>query len=133
MKVCSTCGIEKSIDCFYYRKDTNSTRSQCKDCIAVSRSKKWHNDKEFKQRGLDRSKKHQVLKDYGLSLETYNDIMKVGKCAICSSTTRKLVLDHSHVTGKIRGVLCNDCNTGIGLLGDEVLDLERALEYLKGE
>ena len=79
------------------------------------------------------SKKHQVLRDYGISLEAYNSIMEGGTCAICSSTTRKLVLDHSHVSGRIRGVLCNDCNTGIGLLGDEIPDLEKALEYLRGE
>ncbi len=40
-------------------------------------------------------------------------------------------LDHCHATGKFRGWLCNQCNMGIGALGDNIQGLERALEYLR--
>ena len=58
-------------------------------------------------------------------------------CAICHSTTpgqnniKRFSVDHCHKTGKIRGLLCSNCNKGIGLLGDSILILEAAVEYLK--
>lgn len=60
-----------------------------------------------------------------------------GRCAICrrppSGTTKRqrfLQVDHDHATGTIRGLLCNECNTAIGRLGDNVEGLLRALRYL---
>lgn len=55
-------------------------------------------------------------------------------CECCGRTQeRHLELDHCHETGKFRGWLCIQCNTGIGKLGDNVEALERAIAYLKGE
>lgn len=53
-----------------------------------------------------------------------------GQCAICREKPGRYV-DHNHTTGKIRGLLCNACNRGLGLLGDETKRLERAIEYLR--
>lgn len=52
------------------------------------------------------------------------------ECAICGKA-KFLVIDHSHQDGSLRGILCSDCNTSIGKLGDTVVGLERALSYLK--
>lgn len=58
-----------------------------------------------------------------------------GLCQICKSfkSNRKsrLCVDHNHLTGKIRGLLCDRCNRAIGLFGDDSNILESALEYLK--
>ena len=54
-----------------------------------------------------------------------------GPCPICQEHTTKWVLDHNHDTGRLRGWLCNSCNTGIGKLGDSVETLQRAIDYLK--
>src|ERR1700761_10093 len=64
-----------------------------------------------------------------------------GRCAICQIDVKSLTIgkgrreaacvDHDHETGKIRGVLCHSCNTGIGLLGDSIGILEKAIKYLK--
>jgi len=63
-----------------------------------------------------------------------------GKCAICNGDDiispvtnlhRLLAVDHNHITGKIRGLLCRNCNRGIGLLGDSIERLESATAYLK--
>jgi len=51
-------------------------------------------------------------------------------CAICGKSER-LVIDHDHLTGYIRGVLCNRCNLALGQLGDIVESLERAVRYLR--
>lgn len=56
-----------------------------------------------------------------------------GLCAKCGRTCdtySTLSIDHCHTTGKIRGLLCNKCNTGIGLLGDNIEGLQAALNYL---
>lgn len=53
-----------------------------------------------------------------------------GRCAICGRDDRDLVVDHNHGDGTIRGLLCSNCNTGIGLLGDDPDVLDAAAEYL---
>jgi hypothetical protein len=50
-------------------------------------------------------------------------------CQCCKNVTR-LVLDHCHVTGSLRGYLCEPCNRGIGMLGDTEASLQRAMRYL---
>lgn len=50
-------------------------------------------------------------------------------CAICG-TTEQLFVDHDHITGQIRGVLCRKCNSAIGMLGDSIQGLYRAIAYL---
>jgi len=53
-----------------------------------------------------------------------------GCCAICRRDL-PLKVDHNHTTHKMRGLLCNNCNVGIGLLGDNLVLLRRAVRYLK--
>lgn len=52
-----------------------------------------------------------------------------GKCAICLKT-RTLVVDHIHGTTHVRGLLCHGCNTALGKLGDDIVGLQRAMDYL---
>lgn len=52
-----------------------------------------------------------------------------GGCQICGRT-EELVVDHDHHTSDVRGILCRTCNAGIGLLGDDVELLKRAVSYL---
>ena len=56
-----------------------------------------------------------------------------GKCAICSNPqeNRRLAVDHCHKTGKVRGLLCQGCNTGIGGLKDDTERIKKAIDYLK--
>ena len=67
---------------------------------------------------------------YGLSEEGYQALFdeQRGRCAVCARGV-PLVVDHDHETGQIRGLLCDPCNRGLGLLGEK-LKLERALDYL---
>ena len=53
-----------------------------------------------------------------------------GVCGICGKDKR-LMVDHDHKTGKVRGLLCSSCNRGLGALGDEEIGLHRAIEYLQ--
>jgi peptide methionine sulfoxide reductase MsrB len=58
-----------------------------------------------------------------------------GLCAICQKPydweTSALYIDHCHTTGKVRGLLCRNCNKGLGHFFDDVANLARAIEYLK--
>ena len=57
-----------------------------------------------------------------------------GVCAICKKeciTGRRLAVDHNHVTGKNRGLLCTNCNTSLGGFKDDILYLEAAIRYLQ--
>ena len=74
---------------------------------------------------------------YNLEESEYNDLFdgQNGQCAICSKdlerVSRSTHIDHCHNTGKIRGILCHQCNTAIGLLGDDIEKLKSAIKYLE--
>ena len=63
-----------------------------------------------------------------------------GRCAICEtdkpckdSRIARFCLDHDHGTGKLRGLLCNDCNRALGLFGDNVHNIRKALHYMESD
>ncbi len=88
-----------------------------------------------------RNVKNTYLKSkYGISLEDYEAMVaeQGGGCAICKQGPRgkrysSLVVDHCHDTGIVRGLLCDHCNRGLGLFGDNPETLEAAALYLRGQ
>ena len=67
---------------------------------------------------------------------SFEEYQKLGteqdwKCAICKEYRDRLCVDHNHLTGKIRGLLCKDCNQGIGFLRDNIKLLENSIKYLE--
>jgi hypothetical protein len=81
-------------------------------------------------------RKYQYLLRYGITVEEYEQIWysQNGCCAICGiaekELKKKLHIDHNHTTGRIRGLLCSNCNIAIGLLKDDIVRLSKAIEYL---
>jgi hypothetical protein len=74
---------------------------------------------------------------YGISLEDYDAMLarQGGVCAACKNKKRRserLCVDHCHVTGKVRGLLCRNCNVGLGLFRDDADLVEAAAAYLRG-
>ena len=76
--------------------------------------------------------------NYDLSVEKYNEIVKKqqGLCTICGSTPEKnrgkiLHVDHDHKTKKVRGLLCYNCNHGLGNFRDNPVILQLAIKYLQ--
>lgn len=69
---------------------------------------------------------------YGLDFDSYVLLFQHqgGRCAICQRDDRLLVLDHNHSTGRVRGLLCANCNAGIGMLSDNPSVLLRAASYV---
>lgn len=115
-KKCRLCGIEKPLSEFYFRKDSGHYRSECKQCL------RWLST--FRQSGWR-------PEDYEKAF-----IEQHARCAICgcdlnSSRYTRFAGDHDHKTGKLRGLLCTNCNTALGLMKDSILRLQSAVEYLK--
>lgn len=77
-------------------------------------------------------KRNRWLKQYGLTEEDYQGMLSKQNfsCAICENADEPLRVDHCHTTGKVRGLLCHRCNTGLGLFKDNVRNLETAIRYL---
>ena len=123
MKKCSKCKMKKPYSLFKKRGGKESGyRSHCTVCL---------NDKA----SLDMHRR--ALKNkYGITEEDYDNfyVEQNGCCAICnkhqSKINRRLSVDHNHKTGKVRGLLCDNCNCGIGNLKDKVSNLESAIIYL---
>jgi hypothetical protein len=70
---------------------------------------------------------------YGLSEEGFNQLLaaQAEVCAICKKSLEvTMEIDHDHVTGKVRGLLCSRCNSGLGLFGDDPVVVRNALQYV---
>lgn len=78
-------------------------------------------------------RKDNALKtNYGISLRDYQEmyLRNNGQCWICNSFQPVLHVDHCHDTKKVRGVLCQKCNQGIGLFNENIETMNAAIEYL---
>lgn len=89
--------------------------------------------------GLYRSmKRFHLRRGYGLTLEQYTDMLRLQKykCYICGrkhleESRKRLNVDHDHLTGKVRKLLCGSCNSVLGRAGDNINILKRAILYLE--
>lgn len=74
---------------------------------------------------------------YGITEQDYDKMLKDQnfQCDICGSTKNNkkkyFAVDHCHESGKVRGLLCDNCNTGLGQFKDTIHNLKQAIEYLK--
>ena len=159
-KVCRTCKEEKDIDDFTIcSKNKDGRLTECRDCYK-ERCNKWKEDNPEKYKGYqikyrknNTEKCNQATKDskvkypghdrnwylnfrYGISIEDYEQLLKHQNysCAICkrhyTEFKKKLSVDHDHENDIIRGLLCDRCNTAIGLFQDNVENLETAIVYI---
>lgn len=89
--------------------------------------------KESRLRCKDSLKSQSLRWLYGITINDYRRMIEeqCGKCAICKEET-KLVVDHCHSTGKVRGLLCGPCNFGIGNFKENKTALAAAIVYLGG-
>lgn len=99
----------------------------CNDCYKEFRFK---NKKDSKELNRLYQKKHK----YGLNKEEYYSLFKSqqNKCAICGASfdETKAFVDHSHLSGKVRGLLCTKCNILLGMANDNIEILKSAIRYL---
>lgn len=129
-KTCTKCGEEKDLGAFdvaYQGKRGPVLQARCKPC-------RYEDMRPNLRKG-------NLARAYGISLEEYDELLKSqsGVCAICGEPEwvtqygklRMLCVDHDHLSGKVRGLLCSNCNRAIGLLNDDVDTLKKAIHYLQ--
>ena len=140
-KVCTQCGNQTK----YYAKGL------CRPCYDAQPGRRaiqreWYK-KFMTQTGSAayqraKSKKSRLRRHYGLTLAEYNALGELQSwcCGICSihrsQLKRDLCVDHDHITGKIRALLCHSCNGAIGFISDDPIRAMRIIDYLelyKGE
>lgn len=108
----------------------------CQECHAdYCREKKyWEKEKNrnYNSRNSERLREYRLKRKYGLTIENYNRMYteQNGRCKICRKHYDKLFVDHDHSTGKIRNLLCNTCNSGLGLFQEDPIILASAIQYL---
>lgn len=143
MKACIRCGLEKPIDLFHKDgKRPDGHRRDCKTCRNTrSAAKAAENSRYSRLWNLQhpaRVHNNYLRWKYGIGPVEYEAMLVAqnGVCAICKQPehrngTKYLCVDHSHVTGNIRGLLCHLCNSGIGKLNDDPNLLRAAASYLE--
>lgn len=100
----------------------------------------YHKNKELyaiksKNRNHAPQREYSLKKRMGIGLKEYTEyvekkkIEQNNKCAICGCV-KKLGLDHEHITNKLRGLLCHNCNVALGLLNENITSINNMLKYL---
>lgn len=131
-KPCSLCQmIKNELEFWIDRSTKTGLSSACRGCSNQRQREQYKNSgNKTKSHGYN------IQAVYGISELGYQTLFtdQEGRCAICgvhqSRIPRRLHVDHDHRTGKVRGLLCGKCNSGIGLLKDEVSILQAAIQYL---
>lgn len=140
-KKCSRCKEDKDITEYYLSKGRYS--SACKSCKSEM-YKDWEKRNPEKRRELHEryyaKRRWYLLKcNYGITKIEYEDMLKKQdfKCAICKTDKSNhnkgvnLLVDHCHTNLNVRGLLCNRCNTAIGMVNDDINILINMIDYLK--
>lgn len=120
-------------------KAMRKLRKQGKPTNEYHSKLKTFDENSYYNRGGWKKRIENVWKTRGIINMTYDLYEKMladqnNKCVICDiehNNIKKLHVDHCHKTGKVRGLLCNNCNNGIGKLGDSIIMLKKAIKYLQ--
>ncbi len=97
-----------------------------------SNSEKAASARKWRKENPQREKEFKIKRLYSLSMMDVARMIhkQKGRCAICEIETDQLEIDHDHLSGKVRGLLCGKCNKGIGLFDDDTGKLKAAILYL---
>jgi hypothetical protein len=132
-KICSKCSENKPLSEYHKRSNRPcGVRSQCKMCYKDYPVTMKRRDGYMREYDLNKS--------YKITVDEYNKMFlkQKGCCAICNinineinkAHKKNLCVDHNHITKKIRGLLCDKCNRGLGLFCDDNNLLLKAINYL---
>lgn len=133
-KQCKMCGRTRLLRYFPKSKESYTGYfSYCYDCRKEVNRKQDLKRSDYRKK-ISRSA--YLKRTYGISDEDYHEMLEKqnGKCLICGSESidRKHAVDHCHKTGKIRGLLCDSCNRGLGMFKDNPESLRKAASYVEG-
>lgn len=143
---CTRCKKIKPLDSFYRSsKGKHGKSARCKECAGQVKIE-WQAQnsdqvKEMHSSYWKNNKMKIMMQRYGITKEDFNSLLEKqdSKCAICGredpgcgdSRRSRFSVDHDHLTGKIRGLLCILCNTALGSLQDSPDLLRKAATYIE--
>jgi len=126
-KICLNCNSE--FEALMIRVRTGGGIFCSKKCYQEHRSKNTNEEKR-RLSNIYSQKKNK----YGLSKEEYDNmfVSQSNRCAICDNPfdENKACVDHSHDSGLVRGLLCTNCNRGLGAFKDDITLIKNAIKYL---
>ncbi len=139
MKQCARCNGTYPLDDFPLSKQTSTGRyAYCKPCKVV-KMREYSQARKADGRMFDQNLAR-ALKKYGVTKDWYRKRMarQCGLCDICGQEPsggrgNRLHIDHDHITGFARGLICGECNNGLGLFKDSPQALRNAATYLERE
>ncbi len=139
-------GLQAHCKSCMYAGDPNETERQCRKCkVVFPFPDGFHRclsgyQTICRQCNTDQSRAAKFKKEYGITVQQYEEMVTAqnGVCYLCGHRdTRtiwgkmpRLSVDHDHATGKVRKLLCFDCNQGIGLFKEDIGLLQRVIKYL---
>lgn len=131
---CKDCGVGETPETFY-RRYGGKKFPYCRAC-AQRRMREWCQRNKGKRKRTVRN--HTLKRLYGIDHDQYDFMLELqdGVCAVCKSPPEtcvqsSLCVDHSHETGRIRGLLCDNCNRALGQLKDNPDIIARLLSYVR--
>jgi hypothetical protein len=128
-RTCNDCQEWKTAENFRTNSGSkDGLYSICRPCASVRARKHYDANADKYRRNTERCR-------YGLTRDEHALLLSVKErgCMICGDTDKRMVIDHDHDTGAIRGILCDACNQAIGCLRDDPDLMANALEYILRE
>lgn len=131
-RVCQKCNTRKSMTDFYYANRKTCRRRTCKACVGVRFNERRAANP---QRHARASRRWTIRTKYGISEEQFDRILanQEGQCRVCWTLLypANTNIDHDHKSGRVRGLLCFNCNVAIGHFRDNPALMERAAGYIR--
>lgn len=127
----------------WYQANREKVRQQQKEYYFKNAERLRKKAKKWRKNNKEAKKNSELQNKYGISVEQFNVMLveQNGVCAICeqveqsidprTNTVRTLAVDHCHVTGRIRGLLCSHCNRAVGLLKENIKVMKSMISYLE--
>lgn len=143
MKRCADCGQDLPLESF--SKSGKYLRSYCKPCSnersrrygQANKARRNERLREWRRANPEAARakdlRARLMRKYNLTPEQVEAMAESqrGRCLLCDASSRDLVVDHCHDTGRVRGLLCRSCNTLVGQVELAPVILDRIGEYLR--
>lgn len=134
-RVCRTCLIQQDLSQFgeYKIRGVKRRRKECKSCRRKKEAKRYAENPEVRDKMKQRAAAYHLMSRYGLTENCVAEMITIrdNKCDICKNELVKPNVYHCHSSGLVRGLLCWDCNIGLGKFRDNITYLKSAIEYLE--